>query len=74
MKSPTGWVFCLILFIAIAAHAGNAADRSSDRIFLLDLQKALRTGDRDWLAEHIHYPAMSQMGHLPGYCVAVAIP
>jgi hypothetical protein len=57
MKSRTGLVSCLILFSAIFAYAGNAADQSSDRVFLLDLQKALRTGDRNWLAEHMHYPA-----------------
>jgi hypothetical protein len=57
MKSRIGWVFCLIFFTAITAHTCNAAEQSSDRVFLLNLQKALRTGDRDWLAEHIHYPA-----------------
>ncbi len=57
MRSRIGWVFCLILFTAVTSHADNVADQSPDRIFLLDLQKALRTGDRMWLAEHIHYPA-----------------
>ncbi|MFZ0526561.1 MAG: hypothetical protein WA889_15085 [Xanthobacteraceae bacterium] len=48
---------CLMLFTASAARAGNAADQSSDQVFLLDLQKAVRTGDKDWLAGHMHYPA-----------------
>jgi|HubBroStandDraft_3_1064219.scaffolds.fasta_scaffold226859_1 hypothetical protein len=57
MKSCIGLVLCLMLFPAFTAHAGNAADQSSDRVFLLDLQKALRTHDKDWLAGHMHYPA-----------------
>lgn len=57
MKSRSGLVSCLILFSVITAHGGNTADQSSDRIFLLDLQKALRTNDRGWLAEHMHYPS-----------------
>ena len=57
MKSCLGLVFCLMLFSAFAAHAANAEDPSSDRDFLLDLKKAIRTDDRDWLAGHMHYPA-----------------
>jgi hypothetical protein len=57
MKSCIGLVLSLLLFSAFTAYAGNAADPSSDRVFLLDLKKALRAGDKAWLAEHMHYPA-----------------
>jgi hypothetical protein len=57
MKSCIGLVLCLMLVSAFTGQAGNAADQSSDRVFLLDLQKALRTNDKNWLAEHMHYPA-----------------
>ncbi len=57
MKSCVGLILCLMFFSAFAAHAGNTADQSSDRVFLLDLQRALRTDDKDWLAAHMHYPA-----------------
>jgi hypothetical protein len=49
-----GLVFCLILITAVIARAGNASD---ERAFLLDLQKALQTNDREWLAGHMHFPA-----------------
>src|SRR5579863_7182337 len=57
MKSCIGLVLCLVLSSAFTARAGNAADPSSDRVFLLDLQKALRANDKEWLAGHMHYPA-----------------
>jgi len=41
----------------MTAHAGKAADQPPDRVFLQDLKKALRTDDRGWLGEHMHYPA-----------------
>jgi hypothetical protein len=46
-----------MLFSAFATHAANVEDASSDRDFLLNLKKAIRTDDRDWLAGHMHYPA-----------------
>ena len=57
MESRIALVLCLMLASAFATRVGNAADQSSDRVFLLDLQKALRTDDKDWLAGHMHYPA-----------------
>jgi len=56
MKSRIGLGFCLMVFSAVTAHAVDTAGRPSDQVFLLDLQKALRTDDKDWLAAHIHYP------------------
>jgi len=57
MKSCIGLILCLMLFSVPAAHAGNAADQSSGQAFLVDMQKALRTNDKAWLAGHMHYPA-----------------
>lgn len=57
MKSCIGLMSCLMLFSAFTAHAGNAENQPPDQVFLLDLQKALRTNDKDWLAGHMHYPA-----------------
>ncbi|HUI12051.1 MAG TPA: hypothetical protein VL048_01125 [Xanthobacteraceae bacterium] len=57
MRSCIGLIFCSMLFSAMTAHAGKAADQPPDRVFLQDLKKALRTDDRGWLGEHMHYPA-----------------
>jgi hypothetical protein len=58
MKSRIVLAFCLMLSPAIAASADDAADQSSpDQTFLANLQKALRTNDANWLADHVHYPA-----------------
>jgi hypothetical protein len=48
-----GFVFLMVL----AGQPGGAAEPSSDRLFLQDLQKALQTNDKDWLGNHMHYPA-----------------
>jgi hypothetical protein len=52
----------LILGFALLAVSSAKADEAKDQVtpeiaFFLDLQKAVRTQDRNWLADHLHIPA-----------------
>jgi len=51
-----------ILGIALLAAPFAKADDTTDQVtpeiaFFLKLQQAVRTGDRNWLADHLHSPA-----------------
>ena len=59
MKLPAGMIVCLAL-LSIAAGQAGAAEAEPDvplkQAFVSELQKAVRTNDKNWLAGHIRYP------------------
>jgi len=49
--------FGLSLLSLAAASAGLAQDIPVKQKFVATLQNAIRSGDKDWLASHMRYPA-----------------
>ena len=51
----TIWLVCALACLpVIGARAQDAPN--PERMFVVDLQKALRADDRDWIANHCRYP------------------
>ena len=49
------WMVAVMMLIA--AGQGIAEDEMQPKLaFVRDLQQALRTDDRGWIADHLHYP------------------